>query len=105
MKKRLRKKLHKGEFQELGFAFEIKFRENGENVETFLKEFIELLRSHHLEMGGDWNAEACGGFITREKGSITLELQNIIKAWLETKSPDIESFTIGELQDAWYEWA
>ena len=31
MKKRLRKKLHKAEFQELGFSFEIRFKEKGED--------------------------------------------------------------------------
>ena len=105
MKNRLRKKLHKAEFQELGFSFEIRFKEKGEDAKTFLKEFIELLRSHHLEMGGGWNAEVCGGFVTREKGSVTLEEYHAVKSWLEAKSSDVYGFTIGELRDAWYGWA
>ena len=65
MKKRLRKKLHKAEFQELGFSFEIRFEEKGEDAKTFLKEFIELVRSPHLDMVGGWNAVDCCVFVTR----------------------------------------
>ena len=72
MKKRLRKKLHRGEFRELGFSFDAKFKTDTEMqvVEAWLQELASLLNSHSLEMGGGWNSNVCGGFITRERGSV-----------------------------------
>ena len=72
MKKRLRKKLHRGEFRELGFSFDAKFKADTEMqvVEAWLQELASLLNSHSLEMGGGWNSNVCGGFITRERGSV-----------------------------------
>ena len=69
MKKRLRKKLHRGEFRELGFSFDAKFKADTEMqvVEAWLQELASLLNSHSLEMGGGWNSNVCGGFITRER--------------------------------------
>ena len=54
MKKRLRKKLHRGEFRELGFSFDAKFKADTEMqvVEAWLQELASLLNSHSLEMGG-----------------------------------------------------
>lgn len=53
MKKRLRKKLHKGEFRELGFSFDAKFKTDTEMqvVEEWLQELAHLLNEHSLEMG------------------------------------------------------
>lgn len=53
MKKRLRKKLHRGEFRELGFSFDAKFKADTEMqvVEAWLQELASLLNSHSLEMG------------------------------------------------------
>lgn len=63
MKKRLRKKLHRGEFRELGFSFDAKFKVDTEMqvVEAWLQELASLLNSHSLEMGGGWNSNVCGG--------------------------------------------
>ena len=73
MKKRLRKKLHRGEFRELGFSFDAKFKADTEMqvVEAWLQELASLLNSHSLEMGGGWNSNVCGGFITRERKNRT----------------------------------
>ena len=53
MKKRLRKKLHRGEFRELGFSFDAKFKTDTEMqvVEEWLQELAHLLNEHSLEMG------------------------------------------------------
>ena len=44
MKKRLRKKLHRGEFRELGFSFDAKFKADTEMqvVEAWLQELASL---------------------------------------------------------------
>ena len=56
MKKRLRKKLHKGEFRELGFSFDAKFKTDTEMqvVEEWLQELAHLLNEHSLEFQGMW---------------------------------------------------
>ena len=106
MKKRLRKKLPRGEFRELGFSFDAKFKADTEMqvVETWLQELASLLKSHSLEMGGGWKANVCGGFITRERGSVTPEEQDIVRKWFDEHGQNLESVTVGELKDAWYGW-
>ena len=106
MKKRLRKKLHRGEFRELGFSFDAKFKADTEMqvVEAWLQELASLLNSHSLEMGGGWNANVGGGFITRERGSVTPEEQDIVRKWFDEHGQNLESVTVGELKDAWYGW-
>ncbi|OKZ20157.1 MAG: hypothetical protein BHV81_03735 [Butyricimonas synergistica] len=100
MKKRLRKKLHRGEFRELGFSFDAKFKADTEMqvVETWLQELASLLNSH------SWNSNVCGGFITRERGSVTPEEQDIVRKWFDEHGQNLESVTVGELKDAWYGW-
>ena len=54
MKKRLRKKLHKGEFQEFGFNLEFDLKEtNDEDFDKFLDDFIrDAIEGNGLECGG-----------------------------------------------------
>lgn len=106
MKKRLRKKLHKGEFREMGFAFDVKFKADTELklVEEWLQELALLLQENHLEMGGGWNADVCGGFITSERGSVTPAQREMVEVWLEGHKQHTEKVSLGELRDAWYGW-
>lgn len=106
MKKRLRKKLHKGEFKELGFLFDIKFKADADMqlVEAWLQEFVNLLEANGLEMCGGWNSNVCGGFVTSERGSVTPEVQNIVREWFDEYKSHLESAVVGELKDAWYGW-
>ena len=99
MKKRLRKKLHKGEFLELGFSFDAKFKTDTEMqvVEEWLQELAHLLNEHSLEMGGGWNSKVCGGFITRERGSVTPEEREIVREWFDEHGQNLESISVGEL--------
>ena len=99
MKKRLRKKLHKGEFRELGFSFDAKFK-----TDTEMQVVEEWLNEHSLEMGGGWNSKVCGGFITRECGSVTPEEREIVREWFDEHGQNLESISVGELKDAWYGW-
>jgi len=55
MKRRLRKKLHKAEFQELGFnlEFDLSETDNKDFYEKFLDSFIsEAIENSGLECGG-----------------------------------------------------
>ena len=86
MKKRLRKKLHKGEFQELGFnlTFDYAKADNEELFDKFFDSFIaEAIEGNGLECGG-------GGyfhqdfFVVRYKGSVIKSRQR-----RRLKSPQI----------------
>lgn len=106
MKKRLRKKLHKGEFKELGFSFDAKFKVDTDLklVEEWLQELAVVLHEQGMEMGGGWNSDVCGGFITRERGSVTPEERKVVEKWLEEHKQHVDQVNVGELKDAWYGW-
>jgi uncharacterized protein len=102
MKKRLRKKRHKGEFQEFGFDIIIQFKQtiSSQKREKLFGDFIELIEELNLLFGGGGSELKMEGFITAEKGSVTNLHENKISSWLESKSDIVESFKI-ERKDAW----
>jgi uncharacterized protein YggL (DUF469 family) len=105
VRKRLRKKLHVGEFQELGCEVHFQVVDNLSHdafdavVDAFISQAIE---AHGLMCGGggknpDWNV-----FVTRgRRGSVTEEHRQAIERWLATR-PEINAVHIGPLVDAWY---
>jgi uncharacterized protein YggL (DUF469 family) len=64
MNRRLRKKLHRGEFNTLGFEVRITFEPPLQDIDAFCDEFIVFMEENGLQYGG-----ACGyyydGFVTR----------------------------------------
>jgi uncharacterized protein YggL (DUF469 family) len=105
MKKRIRKKKHLKEFQELGFSLEFDYveAENKELFDTFLDAFLEeAIEGNGLECGG-------GGyihhdyFVIRHRGSVSEEQRNAVKQWLEKQSA-VKNIVLGEFRDAWYGW-
>lgn len=111
MKKRLRKKLHKGEFQELGF--ELKFETSPEEEPddcykrdhewSFYSAFIDFIESLDLGFGGGCWRKWDGFVIQLGRGSVTEIEQEQIRAWLEARGT-ITNIEIGPLRDAWYGW-
>ncbi len=97
MKKRLRKKKHKGEFQEFGFKINLNVKPNSSSMETNLlfDELIELIEQENLLFGGS----LLEGFITAEKGSVSDLNKKVIEHWIKSKS-SIISFIL-EKKDAW----
>ena len=104
MRKRLRKKLRLGEFQELGF--ELRFRLDPalreEEVDRFTDSFIlQGIEANDLMCGGkcgpEWDV-----FVTRaRRGSLIDEQVAAVHAWLEAY-PSVRDVRLGKLQDAWY---
>ncbi len=70
-------------------------------VEAWLQELASLLNSHSLEMGR-LEFQCLWGFITRERGSVTPEEQDIVRKWFDEHGQNLESVTVGELKDARY---
>lgn len=99
--RRLRKKLHLGEFKEWGFEFSAKVKGGiaPETVAQVLDRFIlEAIEARELELGG-W---LDGGFIAHSgRGSASEADRQAISDWLEACGV-LESIQIGELTDAWY---
>ena len=104
MRKRLRKKLRLGEFQE--FGLELRFRLDpalsDDDVDRFTDSFIlQGIEANDLMCGGgcgrEWDV-----FVTRARqGSLTSEQVAAVRAWLEGH-PSVRDVRLGELQDAWY---
>lgn len=96
--RRLRKKLHVGEFQEFGLAYKATIKAGSNEVvlvDTLLDEFID---PRGLEFGG-W---AAGGFVSKTSpGSVTEEDRQALIEWL-SKRPEVESVLMSGKLDAWY---
>lgn len=103
---RQRKKLHLGEFKELGFelsaevARELSDDERDQILDSFLSECIE---ANGMLFGGGIN-RSLGGFIESiaVRGSATEEQRERVREWLQGRS-EFRSVTVGPLVDAWHE--
>lgn len=107
MKKRLRKKLHKGEFQELGFSVTFNIRQsNVEEGMDFFDDFMAAVENMKMYVGGIYNGEEAKAslfVVSMERRSVTPEERMNVVKWLEDDSR-FENVTAGELVDAWYGW-
>jgi uncharacterized protein YggL (DUF469 family) len=102
MKKRLRKKKHRGEFIEWGQQLVIT-RNGRDGFDEFLDAFIE----EAIEANGCY----CGGSGKENKLDVVVELGRRmddpaarlkrITAWLDTR-PDVQSWRTGEEFDIWH---
>ena len=106
LKRRLRKKYRVGEFQELGFQVNVKFKPNLSEAEfdKIYDDFIVLIEANKLAVGGGGGAEYLQGFVTawgKYRSPTNAQRENI-ENWLESR-PEISEFEVGKLGDAWYD--
>ena len=102
MKKRLRKKKHRGEFTEWGRQL-VATRNTKDNAEAFQNAFIV----EAIEGSGCY----CGGSLSDDKLDVIVELGRMsdepeskfskITTWLDSRS-DVEGWRAGPLIDLWY---
>ncbi|UHQ19520.1 YggL family protein [Lysobacter sp. KIS68-7] len=98
--RRLRKKLHVGEFQQLGFA--VAFKLVGDltvdQSQLFWEAFIaDAIEANRLTYGGAEN-----GFVVPEgRESATEPHREVIKSWLSSRA-EVSSADVGPLMDAWH---
>jgi uncharacterized protein len=105
LKKRLRKKLHKGEFQEMGFYVRFRLPEDlGEDdLDAFLDQFLnEAIEAHELDFGGGGHHEWQGFVALNKPGSATEEHRSQVAAWLKGH-PRVLEHQLSELRDVWYD--
>ncbi len=104
LKRRLRKKHHLGEFQEIGFEIFVNFKKNTDETEfdKFLGELINEIENNDLQFGGGGNNDTWQGFVVSEKrfASPSDDDKEKIRNWLENRS-EVEDFKVGEFLDAW----
>lgn len=104
MKKRLRKKLRKGEFTEFGFEITITFSEKAKeiNFDEWLDKFIEEIEKNNLAFGGGGDFNDFSGYIvsSKKRKSTTNNDREIIKNWL-SKQDNINEFIVKELTNSW----
>jgi len=105
VRKRLRKKLHVSEFQELGFEVRFQVADNlsYDAFDTVVDAFIsQAIEAHGLLCGGGGKNPEWSVFVTRERrGSVTEEHRQAIERWLAAH-PEVNAVHIGPLVDAWY---
>lgn len=106
MKKRLRKKLHLGEFKELGFELSGRFVESvtHDDVMSFFDNLASFCEDHKVIIGGAFSKETFNCFLSPAKGrTITLDVKEKIVEFLNLNGL-IDSFETGDLRDSWYGW-
>ena len=104
MKKRLRKKLHRGEFQEFGFPISWQFTPTLTDAENdlFFGELIDWVEAAGLTFGGGGGPEGGSGFVCRAKRTSASEEDRAQMAnWLHAFSPALAALA-GPLEDAWH---
>ena len=104
MKKRLRKKLHRGEFQEFGFAVAWHFTPALDDpaLNLFFEALIGMAENRGLTFGGGGDAKQGSGFFCKkERGSTSEEDRSVVAAWFQESKPAV-SATVGPFEDAWH---
>jgi uncharacterized protein YggL (DUF469 family) len=99
--RRLRKKLHIGEFKEMGFEFEAELERplSTEAEDDLLDSFLtEIVEPRSLALGG----AITDGFIAcGSRGSVTEDDRESIRAWLSSR-PEVRAVRVGTLKDVWH---
>lgn len=117
MNRRIRKKLHLGEFNHKGFEITCKFDPHfvDDKHAEFLDSYISFIESINLGTGGGANANDMGQFVTKhipcrrksngkihyKHESCTDEDREKVKTWFESKS-FINDVVVGSLVGAWH---
>jgi len=104
LKRRLRKKLHLGEFQQFGFEVSVNFKKGTGEIQfdKFWHDFISEIEKNGLVCGGGGDYNSWQVFVTSERkfDSPTSRDKERIRIWLENCF-EVENCKVGELLDAW----
>lgn len=96
---RQRKKLHIGEYKELGFNLEITLNDgvSGLAEAAVLEAFIEFIETRRLMCGGSLSF----AFVCRDsRGDASEDDRAAVREWLSAR-PEVAAVVVGELADAW----
>jgi uncharacterized protein YggL (DUF469 family) len=105
MRKRLRKKRHLGEFQELGFEVTFRLREGAtiEDLDPILDAFLEeAMEANGLVAGGGGRPDDQDFFVCLGgRGSATDDHRRRVVTWLGSRAEILDPI-VGPLADAWH---
>jgi uncharacterized protein YggL (DUF469 family) len=104
MRRRLRKKLHLGEFREYGFelSYELRPDVKDDEADSFLDSFIGEIESNGLFCGGGGKGSSWGFLVYRDgRGSAREEHKAKLADWLEGQ-PDLVTYRLGGFVDLWH---
>lgn len=102
--RRLRKKMHIDEFQEIGFSVAWRFSEgtSEEQIDQIVDQFIdEVIEPNKLAFDGSGYLAWEGLICTQEIGKCTEEHQAQVRKWLEDRK--FEEVRTSELFDVWWD--
>lgn len=101
MRKRLRKKKHFGEFQELGVEITITLKAES-NFHPFLDDFLShAVEAHGLTFGGGGSALRLEGILELGRCDKYAEKLAAVLAWLDVDNR-VLAYKIGEPIDLWH---
>jgi uncharacterized protein YggL (DUF469 family) len=121
MKKRLRKKRHLKEFQELGFELNIEY-DPAVDIDKIIDEVDKVIDSFNLCCGGGGGFGTIGYFVLRCNPNFYWNIGKFSKEFLKQHSdnptlaeidelnkllrqiPHITKVEMGPVRDAWYGW-
>ncbi len=104
MKKRLRKKKHRGEFREFGFGIAWNFARvlGAPDRDLFFDALLDIVAARGLTFGGGGGAEQGSGFLCKaRRDSPSEEDHSQVAEWLRDLAPSV-SATVGPFEDAWH---
>jgi uncharacterized protein YggL (DUF469 family) len=102
--RRLRKKLHIEEFQELGFSVAWRFPEgtSEQDVDRAVDDFInEVIEPNGLAYDGSGYLAWEGLICTQQIGKCTEEHRTLVRQWLEARK--LEEVRLSDLFDVWWD--
>jgi len=102
--RRLRKKMHIDEFQELGFSVAFSFPEDtsGDTIDTTLDAFInEVIDPNGLAFDGSGFLQWEGLVCLQKTGKCTDEHRELVRKWLEDRQ--LNNIQVTELFDVWWD--
>lgn len=102
--RRLRKKMHIDEFQELGFSVAWRFPQgtSEEQIDKIVDDFInEVIAPNGLAFDGSGYLSWEGLVCKEQIGKCTEEDQALVRKWLEEKQ--LEEIRLSDLFDVWWD--
>lgn len=100
MKKRLRKKLRKGEFAEYGFDLTVRLRPEADD-DAWLDTLIAYVEARGLGVGGSTTNGFFVAALDGRRRKVTEDDRAEMAHWLNGESA-LQTFAVGRLQDAWW---
>ena len=109
MNKRIRRKLHKGEFKELGYEVTCQYTIDEATLDTFLIDIIDVAESKGWSCGGGFDVNGCSFILTHAYQPSRKYTKNISIKDVEyffnilKKQPFMTKIVIKDAFDVWYE--